>query len=165
MIDFADLDAVVFDFDGVLTDNKVLLNSDGDEFVICSRSDGLAFDALRKLNFPTLILSTEKNTVVQARAKKLQVPVIYGVGDKLVALNCYCYERNLLMERILFIGNDINDFDVMKACGFSLCPSDAHPMIKKNADRVLSKKGGDAVAREIVEQILGIDIYKILYSK
>ena len=165
MIDVNNIDALVFDFDGVLTDNKVLINSDGDEFVICSRSDGLAFDALRKLSFPTLILSTEKNTVVQARANKLKVTAIYGVHDKLTALRRYCYEKDFLMERILFVGNDINDLDVMKACGFSLCPSDAHPMVKQNADGVLSQKGGDAIAREIVEQILGIDIYRVLYSK
>ena len=120
---------------------------------------------MRKLSFPALILSTEKNAVVQARANKLNVLAIYGVQDKLDTLRTYCYEKDFSMERILFVGNDINDLNVIEACGFSFCPSDAHPMVKQIAGGVLSQRGGDAIAREIVEKILGIDIYKVLYSK
>ena len=69
IINIDKLDALVFDFDGVLTDNKVYLGEDGKELVSCSRADGLAFDVLRKLNIPVLILSTEKSLVVKMRAK------------------------------------------------------------------------------------------------
>ena len=69
------LDALVFDFDGVLTNNKVHLNQSGVEWVSCSRADGLGFDVLRKLNFPSYVLSTENNPVVKARAEKLKIPV------------------------------------------------------------------------------------------
>ena len=159
------IDTIVFDFDGVLTDNTVLIDSNGEEFVRCSRADGLAFDALRRLNFRTLILSTETNTVVEARARKLNVRVIQGVRNKLDTLQDVCRDEVLSIDKILFIGNDINDLDVMRACGYSVCPSDSHPMVKDIADQVLSQKGGDAVARELVEKILEIDIYETLYSK
>ena len=85
-IDWKSLDVIIFDFDGVLTNNKVLLDQDGKEWVVCHRGDGLAFDVFRKLNIRVCILSTEKNPVVAARAKKLQVPVIQGVSNKLEAL-------------------------------------------------------------------------------
>jgi len=71
-----EIDALVFDFDGVLTDNKVYVDQNGKESVCCSRSDGLAFDVLRKLKIPTYILSTETNIFVTQRAKKLKIPVI-----------------------------------------------------------------------------------------
>jgi len=76
------LDALVFDFDGVLTNNQVYVNENGKESVVCSRADGLAFDVLRKLSMPAYIVSTEKNLVVSARAKKIKIPVLQGVGDK-----------------------------------------------------------------------------------
>ena len=80
------IDALVFDFDGVLTNNLVYLNQEGVESVACSRADGLAFDVLRKLNKPAFILSTEKSFVVTMRAKKLKIPAIQGVTDKVSAI-------------------------------------------------------------------------------
>ena len=160
-----EIDAIVFDFDGVLTDNHVYMNSDGTEFVRCSRSDGLAFDTLKILGVKTLILSTETNTVVQARANKLNIPVIQGVKDKLTALNDFCLNKSCSLDRIWYIGNDINDIKVIKACGKSFCPSDAHPLVKDNVNTVLANKGGDAIARELVEVIIKINIYEVLYEK
>ena len=81
-----DIDALVFDFDGVLTNNLVYLNQEGVESVACSRADGLAFDVLRKLNKPAFILSTEKSFVVTMRAKKLKIPAIQGVSDKVLSI-------------------------------------------------------------------------------
>ena len=80
------INAIVFNFDGVLTENSVYVSQDGSEQVKCSRADGLAFDVLKKISKPVYILSSEKNNVVQARAKKLEVPVLYGVTDKVAAL-------------------------------------------------------------------------------
>ena len=86
VISIDQLDALVFDFDGVLTNNKVHLDQSGIEWVSCSRADGLGFDVLRKLNFPSYVLSTENNPVVKARAEKLKIPVLQGVGNKLEVL-------------------------------------------------------------------------------
>ena len=161
-MNITELDAIVFDFDGVLTDNRVYVDQDGKESVCCNRSDGLAFDVLRKLEIPVYILSTESNPVVGIRAKKLKVPVLQGVSNKLETLTQICSERSYDLRRILFIGNDLNDFSVMKNSGFSACPSDSHPEIKKISQFKLKAKGGNGVAREILEEIFKLDFLKYL---
>ena len=159
-----DIDALVFDFDGVLTNNFVYLNQEGVESVACSRADGLAFDVLRKLNKPTFILSTEINSVVAMRAKKLKIPVIQGVSDKVEAIKDLVDEYNYNLKNILYIGNDLNDYLVMKLCGYSACPADSHPKIKHISDVCLNANGGNGVARELLEEVLKIDFIKILYK-
>jgi YrbI family 3-deoxy-D-manno-octulosonate 8-phosphate phosphatase len=158
------VDAVVFDFDGVLTDNRVIVDQNGKESVICSRSDGLAFDALRVLEFPVFIISTESNPVVQARAKKLQVPVIQSVANKVRSLGQLCEKEGLEMSKILFVGNDLNDYNVMRLSGYSACPSDAHEKIKDISTFVLNEKGGFGVAREILEKVLNVNLLQTLYN-
>ena len=116
------IDAIIFDFDGVLTDNCVYLNSEGSEWVKCSRADGLGFNVLSKLEKPTYILSTEKNLVVAARGKKLNVPVIQNVSDKLKALEDLISVKDYSPKRILYVGNDLNDFYAMSICEYSACP-------------------------------------------
>ena len=93
----------VFDFDGVLTDNKVYISGNGDEFVSCSRSDGLAFQVFRQINLHTLILSTEKNQVVSARAKKLKTEVIQAAEDKVAAMKEYLKENNLSLKMLFLL--------------------------------------------------------------
>jgi 3-deoxy-D-manno-octulosonate 8-phosphate phosphatase (KDO 8-P phosphatase) len=158
-----EIDALVFDFDGVLTDNKVLVHQDGTETVICNRADGLAFDVLRKLEIPVYILSTETNSVVSARAIKLKIPVIQRASNKLDTLSKLCAEEHYDINKVLFTGNDLNDYHVMKACGFSACPSDAHPKIKQISSHVLSSVGGEGVVRELLDEIFNLDFIKILY--
>ena len=162
MID--DIKLIIFDFDGVLTNNRVYFDLNGNEIVQCNRSDGLAFNALSKLGIKTIICSTEKNNVVKARGKKLNVETHNNIGNKLEWLKKYCNKVNISPKKIFFIGNDINDFYSMKFCGYSACPSDSLEKIKKISNFVLKKKGGDGVAREIVEDILKIDLLEILYS-
>ncbi|MDA9120292.1 HAD hydrolase family protein [Opitutales bacterium] len=158
-----EIDALVFDFDGVLSDNKVLVHQDGSESVLCNRADGLAFDVLRMLKLPTYILSTETNTVVTQRAKKLKVPVIQGASNKLETLSRLCNEEHYDINKVFFIGNDLNDFHVMKACGYNACPSDSHSKIKQISSHVFSSAGGEGVARELLEEIFNLDFIKILY--
>ena len=164
-IDWKSLDVIIFDFDGVLTNNKVLLDQDGKEWVVCHRGDGLAFDVFRKLNIRVCILSTEKNPVVAARAKKLQVPVIQGVSNKVEALKTLAEKDGFDLSRIMYVGNDLNDYHVMNICGLSACPADSHPMIKELADITLKTKGGSGVVRELVEDVLNINIVEVLYKK
>jgi len=158
-----EIDALVFDFDGVLTDNKVLVHQDGSESVLCNRADGLAFDVLRKLKIPTYILSTETNTVVTQRAKKLKTHVIQGASNKLETLSKLCAEEYYDINKVLFIGNDLNDYQVMRACGYSACPSDCHPKIKQISSHVLISQGGDGIVRELLEEVFNLDFIKILY--
>ena len=157
------IDAFVFDFDGVLTNNLVYINQNGEESVCCSRSDGLAFEALRKLNKPTFILSTEKNPVVTMRAKKLKIPMIQGVFNKVEALKVLAKDNNYDLKKILYVGNDLNDYLAMQVCGYTACPSDSHPMIIKIAKNILSTKGGYGVARELLEKVFNINLVDILY--
>jgi len=165
MINIDNIAVFVFDFDGVMTNNLVHLDQNGKEWVSCSRADGLAFDVLRKLNKPAYILSTEKNSVVTARANKLKIPALQGVGDKVEGITELVCREGLDMKNILYVGNDLNDYHVMQLCGFSACPSDSHEMIKSISTIKLRAKGGEGVVRELLEDVLGIDFIKILYNK
>ncbi len=162
-MDINEIDALIFDFDGVLTDNKVYVSEDGIESVCCSRSDGLAFDALRKLKVPAFIISSESNPVVATRANKLKIDFLHGVTNKLDPLNNLCTEKDYKLSKILFVGNDINDYEVMKSCGYSACPSDSHNTITDVATFVLQTKGGCGVVREVLEVVFNLNLLKILY--
>jgi len=163
MISIDNIDAIIFDFDGVLTNNLVHLDQDGREWVSCSRADGLAFDVLQKMNKLVYILSTEKNPVVTARANKLKVPVLQGVANKANALDKLIKDMALSAENILYVGNDLNDYQIMHCCGYSACPSDSHPQIKEIATFSLSSKGGEGVARELLEDIFQLDFLNLLF--
>ncbi len=145
---------VVFDFDGVLTDNRVLVSSDGTESVFCSRSDGLAFDMLREAGIPAIIMSTETNPVVAQRAKKLNLEVLRAVADKGAELRRYCTERGIPLESVAFVGNDLNDLPAMTIVGCAIAPADSHPEVLKHAHLRLRTNGGHGVAREIFEEHL-----------
>tara|TARA_B100000212_G_scaffold151372_1_gene113875 strand:- start:318 stop:812 length:495 start_codon:yes stop_codon:yes gene_type:complete len=164
LININEIDLIVFDFDGVLTNNYVYVDQVGNEIVRCSRADGLAFDVLRKLEKEILILSSEKNVVVFKRAKKLQLNVIHGVENKLNSLKKYIEKNEISMHRVMYIGNDINDFSCMQLCGVSGSPYDAHPSILAISDFTLSKKGGDGVVRDLVENIFKINPLDILFK-
>jgi 3-deoxy-D-manno-octulosonate 8-phosphate phosphatase (KDO 8-P phosphatase) len=158
-----DIELFVFDFDGVLTNNIVYLDQNGIESVACSRSDGLAFDVLRKLNKKTLILSTESNFVVESRAKKLKTPLLQGVSDKVKALKELSIEEGFNLEKVFYVGNDINDYKVMQLCGYTACPNDSHPMIKRISQHVLSVNGGCGVVRALLDDLFELDFIEILY--
>ena len=159
------INAFIFDFDGVLTNNLVHLDQNGKESVSCSRADGLAFDVLRKLDKPAFILSTENNPVVTMRAKKLKVSVVQGVADKVEAIKKIVNKNNYSLKNILYVGNDLNDYLVMQLCGYTVCPADSHPKIKSISNIILKTKGGNGVVRELLEDVLSLDFIKILYQQ
>ena len=156
---FGRIDAIVFDFDGVLTNNLVYLVQDGKEMVSCSRADGLAFDVLRRIQKPAYIISTEKNPVVTARANKLKIPVLQGIGNKTECLKELIDREKFDLKNILYVGNDLN---AMKVCGFTACPADSHEMIKSIATIVLKTKGGGGIVRELLETVFQVNFIKIL---
>jgi YrbI family 3-deoxy-D-manno-octulosonate 8-phosphate phosphatase len=161
---FKDIEAFIFDFDGVLTNNKVYIDASGNEIVCCSRADGLAFDVLNKMNKTAFILSTESNPVVKARAEKLKVRAIQGISDKVSALKELSKQESFDLSRTVFVGNDLNDYQMMSICGLTFCPSDSHVEIQKIASIVLSSKGGDGVIRELLEAHFKVNIQSILYE-
>ncbi len=150
------------DFDGVLTDNKVYVSSDGIETVLCNRSDGMAINALKKSGIRVIIISTETNQVVKLRGEKLLIDTYFGIKNKKQFLINFLTKNNFDIENILYVGNDINDLGAINHLKFSACPSDAHYEVKKNVSFILKTKGGDGVLREIAENILQINLISVL---
>ena len=142
---------LVYDFDGVMTDNKVYVDQNGNEMVQVSRADGLGIAEIRKLGIQQMILSTETNSVVSARANKLDLFCLQGVDNKAQALTDYCENNQTPLNDVAYVGNDINDLAVMKLVGVTFCPADAHVSIKEISQYILESKGGEGVAREIFD--------------
>ncbi|MFE3633784.1 cytidylyltransferase domain-containing protein [Streptomyces sp. NPDC059168] len=150
-----DIDAVVLDFDGTQTDDRVLIDSDGREFVSVHRGDGLGIAALRRSGLRMLILSTEQNPVVAARARKLRLPVLHGIDRKDLALKQWCEEQGIAPERVLYVGNDVNDLPCFALVGWPVAVASAHDVVRGAARAVTTVPGGDGAIREIASWILG----------
>ncbi|NUS17435.1 MAG: acylneuraminate cytidylyltransferase [Streptomyces sp.] len=150
-----DVDAVVLDFDGTQTDDRVLIDSDGREAVTVHRGDGLGIAALRRAGLPVLILSTETNPVVAARARKLAVPVLHGIDRKDLALKQWCEENGIAPERVLYAGNDVNDLPCFGLVGWPVAVAGAHDVIRAAARAVTTAEGGHGAIREIAGWLLG----------
>ncbi len=153
-INIKDIQLNVYDFDGVMTDNRVMIFQDGAEAVMVSRADGLGVERLRTLGIPQLILSSETNSVVKARAAKLGLEVVAPCKDKKITLMDYCEQNDYDLQKVLYVGNDLNDLEVMKIIGFPIAPADAHPDIKSLAKLVTKAKGGEGVIRELSDLII-----------
>ena len=161
--DWRDIHTLVFDFDGVFTDNKVWVDQNGVELVRCDRGDGLGFDLLRAfikannwaLNY--FILSKEKNPVVSVRAEKLKIDCVQSMANKSDYLANHLDENNLSAEGLIYLGNDLNDLAAMRIAGFSIAPSDAHTVILEHADLVLCQRGGDGFLRAFIELLIGLE--------
>jgi YrbI family 3-deoxy-D-manno-octulosonate 8-phosphate phosphatase len=145
---------VVFDFDGVMTDDRVWVDQDGRESVAAHRSDGMGIALLRKAGIPAVVLSTEPNPVVAARCKKLQLPVQQDIQDKGEALRQLLAERQVDPAQVVYLGNDINDVPCFPLVGCAVVVADAHPAAKAAADLVLERSGGHGAVRELVDMIL-----------
>ena len=144
---------LIYDFDGVMTDNKVYVDQNGNEMVQVNRADGLGVSEIKKLGIEQIIISTEKNPVVSARAKKMDIYCLQGIENKKDALKKYCQNNNIELKKVAYIGNDINDLEVMKSAGYSFCPADAHKSIKDISIFTLKSNGGEGVIREIFDFI------------
>ena len=155
---------IVFDFDGVFTNNMVSVDQNGVESVLCSRADGLALDLLRRFkvyndwDLDLFILSKETNRVVNVRAEKLKLRSEKGINDKRAFIINYLEINNKSPSGLIYLGNDLNDLKPMSIPGvFSVAPKDAHPTIKSIANYLSSRVGGDSFVRDFVEQLLEID--------
>jgi 3-deoxy-D-manno-octulosonate 8-phosphate phosphatase (KDO 8-P phosphatase) len=162
-----DTRTIFFDFDGVFTDNKVYLNEQGQEWVRCDRGDGLGFGMLKsfmkrsELTTDIVVLSKETNSVVSARARKLKLDCHQGIRNKLEFVESYSLSKfgskDEIFKGLIYLGNDLNDLAVIVRAGFSVVPSDSHPLVQKHASVVLPQKGGDGFIRAFVEKLLKID--------
>ena len=147
---------IVCDFDGVVTDNLVLTDQDGKETVSASRSDSMHIKTLREKGIEVMILSSEPNPVVLARAKKMGVEAIHNVGmiNKGRALREILEQKNIGAEQVIYVGNDLNDLPCFEIAGWNVAVADAYPEALRAADFVLTKNGGRGAIRELCEMVL-----------
>jgi YrbI family 3-deoxy-D-manno-octulosonate 8-phosphate phosphatase len=150
------IDLIICDFDGVITDNRVWVDQDGTETVAAYRSDSVRLNDLRAAGIDVLILSSEPNRVVEARARKMGVEAIHGVAlnDKGRVLREVLEQKNLNVEHVIYVGNDINDLPCFDVAGWAVAVADAYPEVIRAADYVLGKPGGRGALRELCDLIL-----------
>ncbi len=150
----SDIDLVILDFDGVLTDNRVYVMEDGREVVACHRGDGWGIGILKQAGIEVMILSTERNLVVSARAEKLGVECQQNCLDKATATVALLEKKGINPERVMYVGNDTNDADAMALVGHPAAPADAHPSVLKIAKTVTRASGGFGVVRELADLLV-----------
>ena len=153
------IDLIVCDFDGVITDNRVWVDQDGTESIAAYRSDSLRIREMRESGIEVMILSSEPNSVVEARAKKMGVEAIHGVGihEKGRVMREILERKNVQAENVIYIGNDLNDLPCFEIVGWSVAVADAYPEVIRTADHVLSRAGGHGALRELCDLILSKD--------
>ena len=144
---------VVFDFDGVFTDNRVLVDQDGKESVFCDRADGMAIEWLKVSGVRGLILSKERNPVVEARARKVGLPAAQAVDGKAEYLRNWCKAEGINLSDVIYVGNDLNDLECFGIVGCAVAVGDADQRVKDAADVVLTRLGGRGAIRELIESI------------
>jgi 3-deoxy-D-manno-octulosonate 8-phosphate phosphatase (KDO 8-P phosphatase) len=148
------IEMLIIDIDGVLTDGGMYYTESGDEFKKFNTKDGLAIKRLANKGMKIAFLSNGKNVkLVKSRAKLLGVQKVYvGSEEKLVVLEEWKKEMKIPYAKMAYIGDDINDFKVFDKVGFTACPADAMESIKQKAHVILSRKGGDACVREWIDK-------------
>jgi len=145
---------VVFDFDGVFTDNTVYVSQDGTESVRCWRGDGLGTATLKQAGVDTVIVSTETNPVVSVRSRKLAMRCVQGCDDKLGAVRALAAEFGVGLEDVAFVGNDINDLACLEAVGLPIVVQDAHHDVLAAAAYRTTARGGRGAVREVCDAIV-----------
>jgi len=152
----SDIQLVVFDFDGVMTDDRVWVNEMGQESVACSREDGMGIALLKRQGIPMVVLSTEENPVVNARCDKLNLPCFQGIRDKSESIQNISEQYKIPLSQIAFVGNDLNDIPAMERVAMPVAVANAHPKVKETARLVLLNYGGNGAIREFCEKLIQV---------
>ena len=148
---------LVTDFDGVITDNRVWTDETGREAVVASRSDSMHIRELREHGIEVVILSSEPNPVVKARAAKMgDVEAVHGIDirRKGSAFKELLARKHVDAANVAYIGNDLNDLPCFELAGWSVAVADAYPEVLRRADFVLTRPGGHGALREVCGMIL-----------
>jgi N-acylneuraminate cytidylyltransferase len=148
------IELLVLDFDGVFSDNRVIVDENGIESVICNRSDGFGISQIRQKGIHIIVLSTEKNNVVKVRCDKLGIECFQDIDKKIDFLKRFSSDENIDLKNVVYVGNDINDLECMVEAGCSIAVADAHPSVLSMADIVLETKGGYGAIREVCDMII-----------
>ena len=157
----SEIKAIVFDFDGVFTNNSVYTSSNGEEYIQSSKSDSFALSVFRDfigrkgIELETYVITTEKNISVNKRCEKLELECLKGVNSKKEAW-CEMAEKLSINDpsNILYLGNDLNDYEIMMFAKSTACPSDSHKEIKRIADFISQRKGGEGFVRDVLEKLM-----------
>lgn len=150
----AHVKGIAMDFDGVMTDNRVIVNDRGEESVSANRADGWGVARLKEAGFALIVLSTEANPVVEARCQKLGIESLQNLSDKLTALRSWAEDKDLAAKEVAFIGNDVNDLDCLSWVGVPIVVADADPLAKKAARFITTADGGRGAVREVADWLL-----------
>jgi len=149
-----DVKLIAFDFDGVMTDNRVWVNRDGVEWVAANRGDGMGIGMVKAKGVECVVISRESDPVVAARCKKLGIECYQGIVGKEPVFTQLVNKRGLDWSQVIYMGNDSNDLGCMKLAGFSAAPADSHPSALAAADWVSQYDGGHGAVRELCDLIL-----------
>ncbi len=150
----ANIRAVVFDFDGVMTDNSVIVDENGKESVICNRGDGLGVGRLKAAGVFAAVLSKEVNPVVVERCAKLKLPCRQGVDEKLPELISWMQEVGIARENVAYVGNDLNDLECLKWAGVGIAVADSEPEVLAQTYVHTVRYGGRGAVRDVCEWII-----------
>lgn len=154
-VEFPEIKMFLTDCDGCLTDGGMYYSEKGDELKKFNTRDGMGFALLRWKSIITGIVTSEKVDLNRRRAEKLKLDILEdGCKDKVAAVKRICDETGIDLRNVCYIGDDINDIEVIKMVGFGCCPADAMPIVKEASDFVAKRVGGAGVIREIAELIL-----------
>ena len=146
---------VASDVDGVLTDGGMYYSSKGDVQKKFHARDGMGISILKRNKIPTVIITKEKNNIVKKWTSKMNVDRLFdGVKNKEILIPKLCSLYNLNKENIAYIGDDVNDLEIMKKVGFSVVPKDGNLEVKKIANHICKSNGGEGVLREICDLII-----------
>lgn len=145
---------VVFDFDGVMTDNRVWVDADGHEYVAAYRSDSMGLHTLQESGVRAIVISSETDRAIEARCRKIGVHLIQGVVDKALLLKVYLEEHKINPRQVVYAGNDVNDLPCFPLVGCAVVTADAQTEVVRAADLVLNKPGGFGAVRELCELVL-----------
>lgn len=147
------IELVLFDFDGVFTDNKVTVSDDGTESVTCWRSDGIGLSKIKSLGIRVALISSEKNSVVSMRAEKIELPCLQGIEDKREAVLSFCKKFSIDPSKTIFVGNDINDIPAFECVGLPIAVNDAYPEVFPYVRIRTKRQGGQGAVREICDNL------------
>ena len=146
---------VITDVDGVLTDGGMYYSKSGDSLKKFFTRDGMGVTLLKKSGIPTIIITKEKNQIIKQWAKKMNITKLYdGILKKEDLLEEICIAQKILPNQIAYIGDDVNDIELLKKVGLSVTPNDGIIDAKKICDYICVKNGGNGAFRELADLIL-----------
>ncbi|WPR70471.1 HAD-IIIA family hydrolase [Flavobacterium sp. NG2] len=152
-----DITTFIFDVDGVLTDGSVFISNEGDMLRTMNIKDGYAMKAAVESGYNVCIISGGYNEGVRVRLHNLGIKDIHlGVPNKVKTFDEYTALYNINHEQVLYMGDDIPDYHVMKLVGLASCPQDASPEIKTISNYISHKNGGKGAVRDVIEQVMKV---------